>query len=475
MAPVGEPLSPEWWLHRLEEQLKNRLVYVDLMDRYYSGDHPLPRTHERAAEHFKRMLVQSRANWTGLVVDAVAERLHVDGFRLDEDEADKDAWQLWQRNNLDAESELVHVEALVAGESYVTVWRNEEDPETPLIMPESSREMIVALMPGNHREVAAALKMWEDDWTGDTNATLYLPDKIWKYRRRNTGPWEPRDGESIDNDLGVVPVVPFRNRPRLGIGGRSEIEDVIDIQARIDKTLLDRMMASEYAAFRQRWATGMEIPVNELNQPIEPFKSAVDRLWVAEDPDTKFGEFGATDLTPYIKAVEADVQHIAAITRTPPHYLLGQIVNVSGDALKAAEAGLSSKAASKTRHFGESWERVMRLAFAVLDDPRAKVTDGETIWASVETRTEGELVDALVKMKTLGVPNEALWERWGATQAEIDRWQEIALQDELARQAMDVTALAMPGQRPGGPPSVPPGAPGPQQPPGQQPPARPPR
>jgi hypothetical protein len=46
----------------------------------------------------------------------------------------------------------------------------------------------------------------------------------------------------------------------------------------------------------------------------------------------------------------------------------------------------------------------------------------ETIWRNPEFRTEGELTDALVKMASLGVPHEALWERWGASQVEIERW-----------------------------------------------------
>lgn len=106
------------------------------------------------------------------------------------------------------------------------------------------------------------------------------------------------------------------NRPDLLGEAHSEIEDVLDIQDRINKTLIDRLMAQEFSAFRQRWATGYELPEDEHGQPVEPFRSAVDRLWVAEDSAVKFGEFGATDLTPYLKAAEADVQHMAARTRT---------------------------------------------------------------------------------------------------------------------------------------------------------------
>lgn len=54
------------------------------------------------------------------------------------------------------------------------------------------------------------------------------------------------------------------------------------------------------------------------------------------------------------------------------------------------------------------------------------------VWKSPEWRTEGELVDALVKMSTLGVPREVLWERWGATPQEIERWRLLS-EDALSR------------------------------------------
>lgn len=441
--PPPEPGSPLWWVKRLETKLAERRSYAQIMSRYYVGDHPLPLAHEKARSHFQRMLRFSRANWTGLIVDTVAERLHVEGFRLGgAEDSDEDAWGIWQGNDLDAESELVHTEALVCGETYVTVWSNPADAEVPLITPESPTQMIHEYDRGNRRELAAALKVWDDDWTTEKHATLYLPDGIYKYRAaKSSTEWSEREA-TLANPLRMVPVAVFRNRPRLLDGGRSEIEDLTDIQDRVNKIIFDMAMASEYAAFRQRYSIGMEIPRDEDNNPKAPFESAIDRLWMAEDPEVKFGEFAATDLGPYIHAIESDIRMMAAISRTPPHYLLGAMVNISGDALKAAESGLSSKARSRTRQFGEAWERVIRLAFAVLDDPRAKERDSEVIWRDVETRTEGERVDALTKMKTLGVPNAALWERWGATPQEIDRWQDMQFEEELTRAAVTPPAPA---------------------------------
>ena len=78
-------------------------------------------------------------------------------------------------------------------------------------------------------------------------------------------------------------------------------------QDAINKYRADALVASEFAAFRQRWAIGIDIPVDpETGRPIEPFKPAVDRLWTfprpdPEDPNQAFpqvGEFAATDPSP---------------------------------------------------------------------------------------------------------------------------------------------------------------------------------
>lgn len=437
---IPTPLhSPEWWRNKLNKELDERQPILKALDAYYRGEHPLPLAPKRAQEAFRRLMHRSRSNWMALVVDAVAERLGVEGFRYGRDETgDRQAWRIWQANGLDLGSEAVHLEALINGESAVTVAPNPDDPRIPLIVPEHPCQVIVARDPSNHRSRPAAFKKWLDD-SGRINCTLYLPEAIYKWQ--SVAPAGPRMGkvewterEVVDEDwplpnpLGEVPVVPFRNAARMLTGGTSEIAGLTDIQDRINKTLFDRLMAAEYAAFRQRWATGFEIPDDpQTGQPKEPFESAVDRLWVAEDKDVKFGEFNATDLAGYIKSVEADIQHLAAISRTPPHYLLGQSgAFPSGESLKSTETGLVAKVMRRQVHFGESWEEVMRLAFKAAGDDEVDRTEGETIWRNPESRTLGELTDALLKMKTLGAPDKALWREWGLSPQKIEQWEAMS-------------------------------------------------
>lgn len=450
-------LTPEQWVARLVEKLQRRQVALQTLDRYYRGDHPLPAVQPEAQREFWRLLQQSITNWMGLVVDATAERLRVVGFRFGPDPAgDADAWQIWQSQNLDAASELAHTTACVCGEASVLVWA--DDSQQLQMTVEHPADTAVEFDPVDHRRRLAALKLWSDDTTGVEYATLWLPDSVHRYQRDRTGlvwqsgsdafRWQLReDGLPAEapNPLQVVPVVPLVNRPTLRpYGGRSEIEDVTAIQDRINGTIFNRLLAAEFTAFRQRWVTGIEIPTDpETGHPVEPFKHAVNRLWISEDPDTKFGEFGETGLAPYIDAVEADVQHIAAITRTPPHYLLGQSgAFPSGEALKSTETGLVAKVRRRQQHFGEAWEEVMRLAFAVADDPRSKVTDAETLWEDPEARTEGEHVDALLKLSTLGVPQEQLWQDAGYSPQDIARFRRQSTQDLFGQMMAARTAAA---------------------------------
>jgi hypothetical protein len=225
--------------------------------------------------------------------------------------------------------------------------------------------------------------------------------------------------------FGSVPVVPLVNNPLLlDSAGRSELIPVIPVQDAVNKLCADMIVASEFGSFRQRWATGVDIPVNpETNQPIDDFKTAIGKVWRTPNTDARFGDFEQTDLGQFVSAIEMFVQHVASQTRTPPHYFNsfgGQFP--SGEAIKSAETGLVAKARRKMRHFGESLEEVMRLALVASGDRRTrKVENMEVIWKDPESRVESEVADSLVKLKSLNVPDRILWERYGMSPQEIER------------------------------------------------------
>ena len=72
----------------------------------------------------------------------------------------------------------------------------------------------------------------------------------------------------------------------------------------------------------------------------------------------------------FIQAAELAVRHLSSVTQTPPHFVLGQIANVSAEALEQAETSLARKVEQFKVSFGESWERVFRIALEMLGEEK---------------------------------------------------------------------------------------------------------
>jgi hypothetical protein len=467
--------TPEWWVSRLYDRLMARRPEINNFDDYYQGNFPLPWLAPQARTEFRRILKMSRANYTGLVIDAMCERMAIEGFRLNEGDeppgseasdsegdvakADRDLWRIWQANDLDTYFDQGLLEAAITGTSYLLVEPNREDADTPRIHVEHSAQMIVAYVPGsNRRQRAAALKLWVDEWTGAENATLYLPGWIFKFvaRGEQTYPspvaveqhgvpspavtrpiWGLREVPGEDtparSGIKVVPVFECPNNPRLLSGGQSELWDLLDTQDRIVKTLADRLMTQDYGAFPQRWASGWP-EEDEHGNPTPPIEVGRDRMVTTEVAETKFGQWMPADLAGYLEAKRQDVIDMASRSRTPAQYLLGDMSNVNGETLKASESGLVAKVRQRMRGHNDPLESAMRLVREMAGLATPNDVQMEVIWRNPEFRTQGELVDSLLKMSDLGVPEEMLWEEYGFTPQQVER-AKFMLDEKMRRAA----------------------------------------
>ena len=313
--------SPEL-LQALGQDLTDRRVELERLDAYFRDGYvdalDVP---ERARYELRKIIRSGVTNWLKLVVETTAERLIVEGFRrTSEDSTDSELWRWWQANRLDGRQMPHYVETLKSGESYVSVWPGEE---APVIRPESPFSVIVRYDDEDPDVATSALKLGRNGV-----AWLYLPESVERYEVSGDGrKWVLAD--EIENPLSEIPFVRFRANPTVSGGFASDLDVAIPIQDRITRTTIERIIAAYFSAYRQRYATGLVLDVDEDGNPVAPFNSAADRLWVADDPDVKFGEVSEATLSNYISAIEADVQHLAAVTRTPPHYLLGTMVNLS--------------------------------------------------------------------------------------------------------------------------------------------------
>ncbi len=457
-VPQPDPESPLWTLYRLHTQLEAEKPRLLQLEAYYRGLHKLPVvTDSETRDDLLHLLTISGSNYMRPVINAEKQRIKWQGVRLQDDadaEPDEQTWEMVQANNLEADSPVLWQTALTQRRGYLSVWYPQagDDPLYPVIRIEDPTQCYVEHDPADRRRRRAAIKVWVDDWTGQQFANLYTSTAVHKWwwepatRAKPYGGWVQRE-ETLRNPLGVVPIVPVVNQPGLQWRGWSEIDDLIQIQDRINTTIFNRQVAEHFAAFRQKWATGLEIPVDEEGNPVDSFKSAINKFWLNEDPAGKFGQFEATDLSNYGAAKESDVQDIAVISSTPRHYFTVNGQAPSGDSMKSAEAGLVAKVVDFERTAAGSLREVVRLARKVkgLDTP----VDCEILWADPEYQTLGQLVDSHVKLYAAGIlPRRDVLEKLGYTPSQIARIEAAMLQADLMRDAIAVssTEVVQPAQ-----------------------------
>jgi hypothetical protein len=432
--------TPEEWLTKLEMALDARLPLIELYENYYDGKHETEFATEKFNQAFGDLFETFSDNWCGLIVDAAAERLRVQGFGFGQDTADDDAWSMWQMNALDAESLKAHTDAIKCGVSYIMVDPSAPEGVTsPKITVEHPSQVIVAHDRADKRIRLAALKRWRE-LDGTDRCTLFLPNRIYRFRTRMAGAGQSIMGlylppsveratggrweldETFENRLGIVPVIPLTNNPgSLKTEGVSDLKPAIALNNAANKFFMDMMVASEFAAYPQRVILGITVPDDPVTgKPNVDLVASVSRTWVFENPEGRVEQFAAADLANYVTALDTTIQHIAAQTRTPPHYLLAKMVNLSADALLAAETGLVHRVKRKHIDFSDSWEEAMRLAFRIRGDQRrGSMMEAETLWSNPETHSPAMISNALVQERTLGVPFETLWSKLGYSPQQI--------------------------------------------------------
>ncbi|GAB3698491.1 phage portal protein [Mariniluteicoccus flavus] len=354
------------------------------------------------------------SNVCRLAVVSLAERLRVTGFR--HDDASR-LWEAWTRNDLDQTSAVAHREALALGKAFVIVWA---DPRgRARVTVESARQMAALQDPGS-RAVVAAVKRWETDST--TEAVLYEPDQITRYRAERVGAMAGfKTVERIPNPLGEVPVTVLRNGDRLLDDGVSEMADLLPLVDGLNKTLADMLVGSEYYARPRRWATGIELQADAAGNVTDPFPEGT-KMMISEAPESKFGSLPAADLGSYESAVRVLTSQLMAVSALPEHYL-GVMTNqpASADALRAAEASLTSRAEARQAVFGRAWERVARQILAVETGADPGLEQVSVTWADPATRSVAQEADAVVKLFSSGLlPASYALARLGYTADQID-------------------------------------------------------
>jgi hypothetical protein len=418
-----------------------RKAYTDLWA-YYDGKQPTVYTSKRLKEIFKDLDATFNENWCSVVIDCATDRINLQGFSV-AGESGKKLTELFQELQLGLEADDVHEAALVTGEAFLIVWKEEDDP-LPQAYYNDPRLCHLFYDPENPRKKSFAAKWWVDEQL-KTRLTLYYPDRLEYYISRgktdatasaNAFMPVPED-DKADNPFGEIPVFHFRPERRTIKG---DLANVVPLQNGINKMLADMMVAAEYGAFKQRYVISNADTTNLKNAPNEVWNiPAGDGVGQA----SQVGQFDATALENYLKAIDSLAAAAAIISRTPKHYLFSQVGTPSGEALIAMEAPLNKRVQNHIDRFTITWREVaaflLKLSGAA-DVPLISIQPQFTKPETVQPKTEADIRKTNVDS---GVPlvTALRWE--GKTQEEIDQMtrdkaeERKASQDSLAKALLE--------------------------------------
>lgn len=464
-------LTPLEWLGRLGHALVAREQRIHYWRRYYEGDQDLPAGPDQHKDAFRRFQALSRTNLCLLCAESMVHRLQVTGYRDNAgDTSGNPVWRLWQQAKLDARQYSAYRKALSRSAAYVTVGVDPRDTSRPRVTIEGPENVIVETDPADTSRRLAALRLWHDSLAKRWMATLYLPDERYhwqtvsefKYRERADLRlrWDPNQWElraDPGRSFAEVPVVPFLNGDE-GETPVAEFDVGIDVQNRLNLTILNRLSAERYAAFRQRYMTNYETeedPITGL--PLSPFKPGTDQIWTVPppepgQPETRVGDFAQTDTSQMLRGVEADMRAFAAVTLTPVYYLPGDLVNIGADSVAALDAGHVAKVRQRMALWGESWEEVLAL-MAQAAGISGDLSQGEVVWARPEAFQPAVVADYMSKLVAAQIPLPMVAEEVGWSPQRVDQ-----LRAELATNAFLAAATApVPGETPPGQPPNPTG------------------
>ena len=273
--------------------------------------------------------------------------------------------------------------------------------------------------------------------------TLYYPDRLEYYishgkadnvSSANTFVALP-DTPTADNPFEEIPIFHFRPERRVIKG---DLANVVPLQNGINKLLSDMMVAAEYGAFMQRWVIS--------NGDITKLKNAPNEIWNIPAGDgigqqSQAGQFAATPLENYLKAIDSLSAAAAIISRTPKHYLFSQVGTPSGEALIAMEAPLNKRVQNHIDRFTIVWREVAAFLLKLSGSDQVPLisivpqfTRPETVQPETEATIRKMNVDSTVPLVTA-----LRWE--GKTQAEIDQVLKDKADEKKAGQAGLAQAL----------------------------------
>lgn len=422
--------------------MADRAEVFDLAYRYFHGDHLEPYAPQDRSDQIADLQARSITNWIPLLVNLPTQVSYVEGYRRGESTPQNPSpksisvagdrkrfspeYACWQENRMDGKQATIYQAALLYGQSFVHV--NTVHPSGKVKVDVLSTRNTVAFFDDPVNDLRPLLVLTIKTYARDENTPglAILWDDTYRYELSLSDKDEfTFIGDPVPHGLSACPVIrytcgaPDDEGRSLGVVN----DTLIRLQDRVNQAAFSTNVTADFGAFKVRTAAGLQVNYKlnpDTGEPLldgagnpvpEPIAVSQAKMLISEDPTTKFGQLDETPLAGYLSNEDQATKNLAAIAQFPLHALIGNVSNLSAEALAALEQQFMRQMQSFQVSWGESHEELFRLlAEAKGDDAGAVSYGGEVRWRDMTSKAFGAVMDGLGKAsQMLNVPSRGLW------------------------------------------------------------------
>lgn len=425
-----------------EWKINDKRPRVEKREQYVHGEQELPFAPVGVSVEYLKLREQSIANWMDIWAKAPVQRLRLAGIRTGNKDRDQMLWTNgYQANQWDMRQASVYRSTMMHGRGLASVWPNAKKRARPIARPESFKLTHVQMNPDDPFEIEWVAKIYVVDDPAPSSAFL-LPagltrtktigivyDDVGATRFEHGGlqGGEWRFVSFVPHGMETVPFALFDYQTDEMGNPWSGLDHMIPQQDALNTIRFNSLLALQFSAFRQRIISGFDPRVRDANDQIiyrtdkdgaplvdengapvpvllSPGRPGVDRMIAFPGIDTKVYDLPESNMANYVALHENFLVNFFATGQIPPQYLLARMANLSGDALTGAESTFMSLLGELELSLGEGNERMGELMWRAMGKDDDWSPDTESVWADTEARSFAQVIDAIVKLISAGLP-----------------------------------------------------------------------
>lgn len=439
--------------------VKRRLPDLRLFKDYDHGDHRLAFATDKFRNTFGSLFQEFADNLCDDVVDAMTDRLQITSWSSSDNTLAAAAEKAWTRNRGESRTGAIHRHGFRDGDGFAIVQEGKDGRGR--IWKQDPRQIAVRWSDEDPDEMALGARIWKVG--GRYRINLMYPDRLERYASAGQGAggalpgptaFKPlaagdpllRTDDEATQEWDAIPLFHFPNG-EVSEYGRSMLGPVIPLQDALNKSLADMLVAMEFNAYPQRWATGIQTKVNPVTGVEEdPFQAGPGTVFWTSKEGASFGQFDAAVMDGFLNVQKSFRLEIARKGAMPAHDLNSAdgAAPPSGVALLVAEGRTVKRGKDRIRDWTPEHKRMMAANLTIDLSRPVDPDELELEWAPVETRDMKALLEELTLKKDLGVPKEQLFQEMGYKPSEIREFLDDA---EADSEAAAIATAALDGGR----------------------------